>query len=901
MRLAPASNLPASGGLPLRNPGSSKACGNDKDSCKQASGNGGFLPQRGGREITGPPRESGPFLRIKHPDRRLAVCGLLATSLLTACGGGSSSSGTAAGTGGAGSGGSYDLGYAQGTAATLALVLDDLERLQRSLAGSGTPVQTSLGRAVTIGSLNLEPRQRAQLATELEMFITQVRALQMAAAADGATRADATAAQAAADDAFRALQLVVAASTVAQAGGGEMAQDEAITALRAIADAAEEPDAADARAAIDRALNNLNTALQNQVAELERQLAAARDALGTQAGNRGTIADLTSALNAARAARDAAERKVGFAETPPPLPAIASVRTTYHPRRTGVRMVFDTSDSTMTPDDRTTSHVTYMAANTGYNDYWPIGATPQQDTRVFEPAGDFGTNLEYDVTGRGTAVTDGFDLEPDAILFNRAGRNPQVFTTTGQNTGHFPGRGTVYRGEQRYIRDRDNVSSNNNTPNQWLYHARHRLVVQGEEVEPSDNGGNSLTNANQWNSWDATPYMTFQYKPGAGFTMGFGGPGVIFPDLERYMAKGGRGPTASGRALVGSGDTDAGSIAACGAVSSDPAADNWCDDATTANVEISFGEPEADPYNQPNTSYWYRRAQSPRIAAVGPTDDPDLAQAGDQFPTHDIGRYEMILSGHAGTETSPNRRLRYAAYGLFRFINNVIHRETPYSNRVGRMQVFHYGLDAFADADGRKPSDLTGDDTLEGTFHGKTAAWVVSTNSRTQQAGHVHFIENMFRARGDIELRACIGGGATCTLQGFQRGSPPTLTANQISGKISNLEYAHQDLRDFWTSGSEGGITVQRALSTDVFLRPTTIGNDGTYKGTVESENYGIGTADGEYEGAFYGPTGAGMETAGTWRLNAAGQDERNLSFDGIIGSFGAICEGTCKAAPPSQ
>ena len=284
-------------------------------------------------------------MAIKHPNLKLAACGLLAASLLTACGGGSSSSAGGTDTR------SYQQGVAHGTAATLALVLDDLERLQASLAGNGNPVQTnSLKRAVTISvsNLNLVPRQRADLATQLAAFIAQIRMAQMAAAEDGAGQAEATAAQAAANDAFRALQLVVAASTVAQAGGGEEAQDEAIRALRAVAAAAEEPDAADARAGIDRALENLNTALQRQVAELEQQLADAQDALGTQADTLVSIADLTAALNAARAARDTAQASLNerierfgapsalnpASQTPP------KVGVAYHPRREGVQVWF---------------------------------------------------------------------------------------------------------------------------------------------------------------------------------------------------------------------------------------------------------------------------------------------------------------------------------------------------------------------------------------------------------------------------------------------------------------------------------------------------------------------------------------------------------------------------------
>ena len=820
-------------------------------------------------------------MRIKHPDRRLAICGLLATSLLTACGGGSSSSSGGGGSGGAGpGGGSYDLGYAQGTAATVALVLDDLERLQMSLAGSGTPVQTSLGRAVTISSLNLEPRQRAALAAQLEMFIAQVRILQMAAAADDATRADATAAQAAADDALRALQLVVAADTAAQAGGSDAVQEAAITALTRIAEV--NPDASDARATINRELNRALETARTEVANLERRLALAL------AGQQGTAADavtsLQTRLTTAQNSLNELTRRFGS------LPswgmpstgrstALPRVTTTYYPRVKDVAVVFDMDDNDPNnpnrgDDDRTTA----------WSDVYPIHSPPtdsSSDTRVFDPVGSYWEQREYDVSARGDAVTsddDGyFNLEPDAVRYNPTGSNLRVVTATSPNTAHFPGRGTVYRGGLRFVSDNANTGHNTNHPDerhdQWLYHVRHRLIEQG--VDPSPASPSPIPqsvndNPARWNNWDAKAHMTFQYKRNGGFTMGFGGTGVIFSDLERYAAKGGRGPTATGRAR-------ASGAAACGV------ATDYCDDPVTANVEISFGAPQADPYNQPNTLYWYVAAQSPRITAAAM---PNLRQAGDQIPNHDTGRYELILSNHAGTDASPNRQLAYAAYGLFNFFE----QESGY---IARMQTFHYGLDAFADDPGRRPVDLTGNNTIEGTFRGKTAAWIVTSTAKIQWAGHLHFIQNLFRARGDIELRACIG--ATGTNCGFGDSADDDLTHNRIAGTISNLQYAHLSRHDFWSESQTGGARGPYLGDRTIQLRPTDIKADGTYEGVADVAGLG-GARPGHYKGAFYGPAGAGLETAGTWQINMANWEINEM--DAIIGSFGAVCEGTCKPEP---
>ena len=809
--------------------------------------------------------EPGTFLPIKHPNLKLAVC-LLAASLLSACGGGSSSS-----SGAAGSGGSYDLGYAQGTAATLDLVLDDLQRLQASLAGSGGAVQTSsLGRAVTISvnSLNLEPRQRADLAARLETFIARLRVAQEAAAAASAGRAEADAAQAAADDALRALQLVVAADTAAQVVGAEAAQEAAITALTQIA-AVEDPSTPEARTTIDRALNTALAAAQAEVVRLQQALEAARMQIEEPSGDggAGVIADLNAQLIRVQASLTALRnaRTARFGAPPTDTATVARASTTYHPRRTGAMLVFDTSSDAGTDDARTTG---------------APGSPGRRDARVFNPIGPWGEATEYDVTDRGTAVTDGFDLTPDAVLFNRAGGNRRVFAASSPNTAHFPGRGAVYRGLLRYVDDSDTTSRINMNSRDWIYGTEDRLVVQGQDPEPCSTAmecetaglsdgkfGDTGTNANSYNNWDAPASMTFQYKTSGGFTMGFGGEGVIFGDLERYAAKGGKncGPGSPGT--------------------------EYCDESTTTNVELSFGAPQADPYGQPSTNYWYVQTPSPRLPAAAA---PDLSVPADQIANHDMGRYEMILSANAQKDDGADRRLAYAAYGLSRFIDF-----TTSSPRVGRMQTFHYGLDAFADADGRRATELTGNDKIEGTFHGKTAAWIVTSHVKIQQRGPGHFITNLFRARGDIELRACIGD-SNCTLGNFDGNN--TLNANQVAGFIRNLEYAHQDLADFWVQDGTGGVRqASDGLRGDtrfnrqpgIRLNATAIEANGTYSGVTDPQ-WIEGLRKGTYEGAFYGPVGRGMEAAGTWRVGMAIWQR---DMDAIIGSFGAICEGDCQPA----
>ena len=734
--------------------------------------------------------------------------------------------------------------------ATLDIVLADLTELQRELAGEGAPAQASrdtLGRSF---AALLEPRQRETLASSLLTFIARVTEARNAANAAGAGQAEAEAAQTAADEALQALRLVVAADTAARAGGGEAAQTAAINALNAI----DEVDAAapDATTRINAALEAAVRAAEAEVARLEAALAAAR----TPGGDPVDVSGLQRQLAEAQSRLDELTPEFGSS---PAGPSVRTASTTYHARRTGATIWFDAT---------------------------------------FEATGPWGLATDYTLVNRGTAPADGFDLTPDAVLYNPAGSNPRVFTATSPNTSHFPGRGKVYRGELRHLLDGDANANNNDNSRDWIYGVADRLVEQGVNAEACsgandpavgttcpDVGGltsgkqgsggtpSSNTNLAVWDNFDAPASMTFQYKSGGGFTMGFGGEGVIFGDLERYAAKGGR------TNACGTGGTPA-----------------YCDESTTANVELSFGAPQADPYGQPDTHYWNVQVPSPKLPGSAAADSAanavaiDVTRPGNQVAGHDAGRYELLLSNYAGA----SRRLAYAAYGLFNFVDF-----STTNDRIGRMQIFHYGLDAFADRDGRRPTDLTASNTIEGTFRGHTAAWIVTSISKTENLDRAASIQNLFRTRGDLEMRACIGAaGTSCTIQNFA-DTPSALAVNTITGRITNLEYVFQNRPGaHWTTSRDGGIAGAAVLGEDsraaVTLEPATIEAAGTYSGDV-GYAWIQGARPGTYEGAFYGPAGAGLETAGTWRLNSAAWESND--WDAIIGSFGAVCEGTCRPA----
>ena len=810
-------------------------------------------------------------MAIKHPNLKLACCGLLAAALLPACGGGSSSSGPAPEVPR-----TFAQGEAAGTAATLGRVLTQLEELHELLTAESDPAPS--GRGFSSFARALEPRNRAALAAELQRLIDRVETARDAAAMADADSAEAAAAaaQRLADQALAALRLVVAADTAAGADD-ETARAAAVAALQRIV--AVDPAADDAQQTISNELMTARIAAENRVKTLEADLAAAG----------GGDADLQRLQRQLMAARDEVDRlaeaqrandnartaRFGAPPTAGGAP-LRLARTTYHPRRSGVTMVFDTSSSTTVDDAR---------------------VSPGRDARVFNPLGSYRERIEYDVVASGSQVETGPNrfLKPPAVVYDPAGTSRQVFTATSPNTSHFPARGTVFRGALRHILRvdasirSDGATRSTPVPNEaythsrrWLYNAKDRLQVQGDDPEPEPwlkgpSGGtqNLATNALSWNNWDASASVTFQYKTNGGLTMGFGGDGLIFSDLERYTAK------------------------TC--TTSEPN----CNNPTSVNLEISFGQPQADPFGQPATNYWYVQAPSPRLAGsdtatVADPFEPDLASAGNQIDGHDAGRYELILSNNAGVgDNGANRRLKYAAYGLFQFIDFATARE-----RVGRMQTFYYGVEAFKAERGRSATALMDDDVIEGTFRGKTAAWVVTSQTKEDWEGGFTPIANLFRARGDITLNACIGGTDAC---GF--GTPDDMdddvAASMISGRIDNLEYANQNQPGYWTQNAGGGIWYAQHVfkGTDadnppyIELVASGIDPDGSYGGTAAPRNMTGDTGlNGTYEGRFYGPAGPGLETAGTWRIN---MHETQLSMDAIIGSFGAVCTaGDCAPSP---
>ena len=780
--------------------------------------------------------ELGTFLDIRHPNLKLAFCCLLAASLLPACGGGSSSSSAGTGTDSR----TYQQGYAQGTVDTVDTMLDDLRRLQASLAGTGAPAQTSRG---TLGrSFNLlEPRQRGTLATALATYIAQVEAARDAAAAATAGTAEAEAAQAAANAALQALQLVVAADTAARVSGlsnSQAAQDAAVRALTRIGEV--DPEASDAQEQINTALSEALTEAQTAVDQLAAELARTQAQLGQQEGSStGVIDRLRQDLSAARAALAAAERVLGRGDVNPSRARSESVSVEYFARTDNAGMALAAEDL---PLQIPTDGVAYAAGKT-------------------------------------------------------------VLTERTDATDEYPIRGTMYRDQLR-------AATATNSAVVSLYgsnrSSKYRLIRQGA----ADTRALRPPNQPGFQNFHARARTSIRFDAGGNPVVSFGsepGDGLIYGDLEREQAIG------------------------C------PASNFACNDATTADIRITFGARTdgGDPTGEPTrywrkTVPWPRQDQDPNTPGIqdhpyynddkgtpctpGDADCVSAEHDGGKRAPHaepeQDGVYELLLSsyapdlqGTAATDDDSARFLSYAAYGLWRHAGatwrNVWGPDgAPFTYSPGaRIQTLHFGLDAFGDHN-PLPTGTSG--AFKGTFEGATMGWIVHaypSGERTERN-----IDGYTRLRGTVELTAHIG-----EIEG---------KTNKVSGTMRNFEYwdgavwnsgagtstalggwqPRRSFNDLVVTLGEGGIDAQGAFTgATSTTSTTTAGSD-----SIEHEKF---WGEGAYEGAFYGPAG-GLEAAGTWLLPAddkggvPGTPEHFDAIAGLVGSFGAACEGACAPAP---
>ena len=504
------------------------------------------------------------------------------------------------------------------------------------------------------------------------------------------------------------------------------------------------------------------------------------------------------------------------------------------------------------------------------------------------------TRIRYTITNYGTASTATRLAIKQAAVPYAATAGMVIPGASGTpSTTEFPGRGEVFRG----------IGYN---------HREFTLPRQGSYGPTSDDppiAANAIPSIGSRGpglrgNLKGHAISSFQYDADSGLIMKFG---ALPPDQKPAGA-----PAGSEGSLI-YGDLEA--LTATARYNCGPDGDQACDEAGTRDLTVSFGAPSRDPTGDP-AYHWTVDVPDPRLTiAVGAT-----ATAATPAALADadgiIGRYQALLSNHAGVDDKgtaaagddSERYLRYAAYGLFQFID---YQTTD--DRVGRMQTFHYGFDAFG-AHNRLPAATA--DSIAATFKGRTMAWLATTHGSGVVGG-------LHRMRGNVTLHACLGGSG-CQASAFTApaGADKPTAANGFNGAIHDLEITLPG--GAWGSGGtaahpsgryaflgdillDGNITANGAFSgravPDSVISDSrrTVADGGTRTAGADTHGYTIreqvggnrGLAmsqfwnHGQIEGAFYGPADA-LEAAGTWWLPAVSSDIVNNGVLGMVGSFGA-------------
>ncbi len=486
------------------------------------------------------------------------------------------------------------------------------------------------------------------------------------------------------------------------------------------------------------------------------------------------------------------------------------------------------------------------------------------------------------------ANPDALDIATDAVPY-AAG------TTLASRAGdEFPMRAITFRGDIRQGSQRGMTGAAADNDGRYP-------IIQGP--------GNTLGNANDHTK--TAVISAIRLSEDGGLTLEVGGSGVVFNefqwDIRGTEADGPDGIPGDGGATTATTATDFHAAMFRRAGETPPsvgdtltadqaakltgwAADNCagvtfpCWDGNMRDLTIDFGKPSPDPDGE-SGYHWASKIPSsegqPKPAAgdamhrwakpkVDHFVDPERG-AGEYR-----GEYRVWLSNYAGLDTGAtdaetddsHRYLQYAAYGLFTFTDYLTSNVRP-----ARMQGFHFGYDAFADAAGMRTTDL--DAPITATFMGRASGMVMEPHSDRSQ------VERLIRVRGDVTLDATIGG------------------ANTITGSITNFETP---------SGRAWG--PYAPLTDSVRLTNGTIAADGSYAGDTTVDGAASHLWDnGAFGGNFYGDRGGpALETAGWWYLTSrgyagalTGADARDhpgrpdFRYSGAFGSFGAACTEGCE------
>ena len=463
----------------------------------------------------------------------------------------------------------------------------------------------------------------------------------------------------------------------------------------------------------------------------------------------------------------------------------------------------------------------------------------------------------------------GLDIATEAVAW-AAGKTVLSPGATGESD-HFPLRAVSMRGDIRPSPEGATDDEGGTTPK--------IPVVQGATT---DTDGNAITPSGSYQRHYLNPVTSsIRFTPD-GMVFRTGGEGTVMSlfkhDLDRSSSRGRDGINSPGNWGTQDSGNNVMSDDCSGAY---PA---YCYDFNRSDAEISWGAPYADPDGEPNY-YWASRYG---LSGNQPQPDPEDSD-GRRLAAHGaLGDLRVWLSNHGGLDAGAmaddagddaERYLSYAAYGLFVYTDYI--DEYP---RPGLLQGFHFGYDAFRDADNMRTTDRAA--SIEATFRGRTMGMILHPRSNSVGSESAPHVLHFARLRGDVTLNACIGAGA-CTGTGIPTG------ANKIMGNIANLQSLENGIwqkNQFLRNGGDGHSHEGFAI----LLAEGDIAADGSYKG--HADPWDTSWNKGEYSGALYGPVDK-LETAGWWRIetDSTHQNRRVAAF----GSFGACQPDDCRVTAP--
>ena len=348
--------------------------------------------------------------------------------------------------------------------------------------------------------------------------------------------------------------------------------------------------------------------------------------------------------------------------------------------------------------------------------------------------------------------------------------------------------------------------------------------------------------------------------------------------------------------------------------------DAACWDEHMDDLTLDFGRPLPDPDGEPGYYWSGKMGLGGRPAPSKATADANgapgyLAAVEEQWEPRGpaTGEYSVYMSNYAGVDPDDDesRYLDYTAYGMFVFTDYTTSHIRPVIS-----QGFHFGYDAFADANEMRTSEVTaaggGGELIY--FEGEAMGLVLHPFGDRSQVHH------LTRVRGDVMLQACLGSAA-CTRVGsaFTPAGPKQEGANRITGLINNLEFRPAN-SDTWYDYAW--------LMPAVHLLPTDINDNGSFEGETDvfspnrytregvwqsfisrggganwnnpaddAGGYTGPDLDGKWGGNFYGSKDdlENLEAGGWWHMYPSPNQvttnlniQGDLKHSGVVGSFGA-------------